>query len=211
MEVFADDFVAENCYVVWDAGGTATVIDPGLQVADVRRFLEHRGLTVARILLTHGHMDHVAGVTELRDLTGAPVTLHSADVPMVDGTDPWQARAFGFAPPAFTPDEPATPGSRLRAGHLVFEVLFTPGHSPGHVTYCLLDDVFSGDCLFAGSIGRTDLPGGDMGQLMQSITSVILPLGDDCRVFPGHGEATTVLRERRTNPFLLSVPSAIRD
>ncbi|MHB8572274.1 MAG: MBL fold metallo-hydrolase [Candidatus Dormibacteria bacterium] len=203
IQAITDDFVGENCYVVWDSELRATIIDPGLQAQDVQAFIGEHGLVPGAILITHGHMDHTAGVTVLRDRYQVPVHMHPGEeVAWVDGTNPWQGRAFGFQPPPFSPDRALTPGVQVSVGDLVYQVLFTPGHSPTHVTFRLLDDLFSGDCLFENGVGRTDLLGGDTETLLRSIREVLFSCGDDCRVLSGHGAPTTILRERRTNPFL---------
>ena len=197
-----------NCHI-WgcETMRQAIVIDPGDEVEAILAALDQHGLNLTRILATHAHFDHLLACRELQERTGAPFYVHPADRPLVAtlrrtcmawlGYDPGQ-------PPDITGD--LTPGETIQAGGIALEVRHTPGHSPGSVT--LIDHAgrraFTGDALFAGSIGRTDLPGGDMRTLLASIRSQILTLPDDFAVLPGHGEASTVGDERRGNPFLVS-------
>jgi hydroxyacylglutathione hydrolase len=195
-----------NCYVLGcETTRQAIVIDPGDEAGAILAALEQHGLTLAHILATHGHFDHLLACRKLQERTGAALYLHPADRPLVTalrrtcmawlGYDPGQ-------PPKITGD--LTPGEIIQAGDIALEVRHTPGHSPGSVT--LVDPTgrraFTGDALFAGSIGRTDLPGGDMQTLLASIRTQILSLPDDYAVLSGHGEASTVGDERGSNPFL---------
>ncbi len=193
----------ENCYVVIDeAAGECAIIDPG---EDAPRILDAVGRSGARptaIWLTHAHLDHVLGVPGVRAATGVPVVLHPADLPLYEGV-PAQAEWFGLrapAPPA--PDGAFAHGDVVTVGGLSFSVRHTPGHSPGSVSLVGAGVVFGGDVLFAGSIGRTDLPGGDLGTLLASIDRELLVLPDATVVHSGHGPDTTIGEERRTNPFL---------
>ena len=197
---------AENSYVVGcSATGRGVLIDPGGEIDALLDAAGGRGLSIDAIWLTHAHLDHVYGVGEAVNRTGAPVALHPDDRRLYDAA-PEQGRAFGFPiEPLPEPDVELRPGEDLRLGALSVEVLHVPGHSPGHVAFWFPSDrlVIAGDVLFAGSIGRTDLPGGSYTTLMESIRQVIVPLGDDVRVYPGHGPPTTVEIERTTNPFIL--------
>jgi len=194
----------ENSFVVGCGGsGKGVLIDPGGEGTALLELAAAAGLEIEAIWLTHAHIDHVAGVAEAVELTGAPVALHIDDRFLYEAA-PVQCQHFGVeieAPPE--PDLWLRGGEILSLGDLRIEVLHVPGHSPGHVAYWEPDSrcLFAGDCLFAGSIGRTDLPGGSHETLMGSIENVIFPLGDDVRVYAGHGPATTVQRERLTNPF----------
>ena len=157
-----------------------------------------------RILLTHGHVDHAAGAAEAREATGAPVAIHPADLPWLAAL-PQQAAMFGLeeARP-LVPDAPLADGETVRVGNQVATVIHTPGHCQGSVSLCFPDAglVFTGDTLFQGSVGRTDLPGGDFDQLAESITRRLFPLGDDVRFLPGHGPGGTLGEERLHNPFV---------
>lgn len=195
-----------NCYIVRPSGGgDPVVVDPG---DEALRILDRLGGdTPAALLLTHAHLDHIGAVAALVRETGAPVYLHEGDRFLYDAAEE-HARAFGLrveAPPA--PDHELAEGEDLSFGSLEFEVRHTPGHSPGHVVLvgrgAAKGTAFVGDCLFAGSIGRTDLPGGDMSTLLASIRRRILTLPDETVLYPGHMGPTTVSRERQTNPFLV--------
>jgi len=205
---FTGGAFAENGYLVWcTATKQAAVVDPGAAVAELLAAAEAEGLEVVAVYLTHAHLDHVEGLPELRKTVHAPVWLHPADRPLYDRAAQ-QAEAFGLhlPGPLPEPDRIFEPGTSVAVGEVAFEVRFTPGHAPGHVTLFAPSEGIAlvGDVVFAGSIGRTDLPGGDMQELLASIRREILSLPDDVRLFPGHGPTTTVGRERTGNPFLIS-------
>jgi glyoxylase-like metal-dependent hydrolase (beta-lactamase superfamily II) len=193
----------QNCYLVADeASRECAVIDPGEDAALIGRTLTDLRLHPVAIWLTHAHIDHVLGVPELKRLAGVPVYLHPADRPLYNRVAD-QAAAFGMrASPLPPPDRDFAHGDAVRVGDLMFAVRHTPGHSPGSVSLVGSDAVFVGDVLFQGSIGRSDLPGGDSDTLLQSIQRELLCLPDDTIVYSGHGAQTTVGRERATNPFL---------
>jgi hydroxyacylglutathione hydrolase len=195
----------ENCYLVIDeATRQCAVIDPGEDAGLICTELRTAGVATVAIWLTHAHIDHVLGVPRLKAETGAPVFLHPADLPLYEGV-PQQAAWFGLeAAPLPTPDRGFAHGDVTRVGTLEFRVAHAPGHSPGHVVLIGQGAVFGGDVLFQGSIGRTDLPGGDFDTLIASIEREILSLPDSTVVYPGHGPETTVGRERSSNPFLTS-------
>jgi glyoxylase-like metal-dependent hydrolase (beta-lactamase superfamily II) len=196
----------ENCYVVGDEGsGVGALIDPGDEAARISMAVEQTGLDISKIILTHAHIDHVGVVVELVNEYSCPVLAHEESVPML-GALPTQAVMmgikFGEIPKidTFIEDEEVIEiggGLRLRS-------LYTPGHSPGHLAFYVESEgvVLAGDALFAGSVGRVDLPGGDGPTLLRSIEERLLTLPDDTIVHPGHGPETTVGRERETNPFL---------
>jgi len=194
---------AENCYLVIDEpGGACAVIDPGEEAGLIVHKLAATGGKPVGIWLTHAHVDHVLGVARLKAETGAPVWLHPADRLLYDHV-PEQAAAFGLRAVALPePDRALAAGELLRVGELEFRVRHAPGHSPGSVVFEGEGAAFAGDVLFQGSIGRTDLPGGDFGTLIASIERELLTLPDSTIVYSGHGPETTVGRERRTNPFL---------
>lgn len=197
-------FAANAWLAACDLTGEALLVDPGADLDRVLALAETGGFRVTRILCTHGHIDHVAAAAAARARTGAPLALHHADLPWLDAL-PRQAEMFGFDVPAVpVVDEPLAGGESLRVGALEAAVLHTPGHSAGSVSIHFPTEqvVFTGDTLFAGSVGRTDLPGGDFDVLERSITTRLLALGDEVRVLPGHGPSTTVGAERRSNPFV---------
>jgi len=193
----------QNCYLLADEGsGTCVVIDPGEDAALIGRTLTESRMRAVGIWLTHAHIDHVVGVPELRRTTGAPVYLHPADRPLYDRAGD-QALAYGMrAGPLPPPDRTFAHGDVVRVGDLAFAVRHTPGHSPGSVALVGPAVVFVGDVLFQGSVGRTDLPGGDSETLLASIRRELLCLPDATIVYSGHGPETTIGRERGANPFL---------
>jgi len=197
---------AENCYVVVDEARRAcAIVDPGEEAELITHRVAALDVTPVAIWLTHAHLDHVMGVARLKRETGAPVCLHPADRELYDHAVQ-QGLAFGIpVEPPPPPDRPFTHGEVVRVGDCVFTVRHAPGHSPGSV--CLVGDgvVFTGDVLFAGSVGRTDLPGGDFETLRKSIERELLVLPDSTIVYSGHGPETTIGQERRANPFLTGV------
>jgi glyoxylase-like metal-dependent hydrolase (beta-lactamase superfamily II) len=201
----------ENCYLVIDeAARECVVVDPGEEAGMILHKLRETGATPVAIWLTHAHIDHVLGVPRLAAETGVPVYLHPADRPLYDAV-PEQAAWFGLRAEALPPpDRELAAGQRLRVGALAFTVGHAPGHSPGHVVLTGHGAVFAGDVLFQGSIGRTDLPGGDFDTLMASIERELLALPDSTIVYSGHGPHTTVGAERRSNPFLTPAQRAQR-
>ncbi len=197
--------VAENCFFAAREGSdVAIVVDPGEEADRLIAALDELGLRVAAILLTHTHFDHVGAVTPLARHTGAPVycpELEKHVLADIMSYVPWA----GFGPfESYDADELVSGGERLELAGLEIDVLFTPGHSPGHVTYSIPSEqaVFSGDVLFQGSIGRTDLPGGDTATLMRTLAELVKRLPDETTVYPGHMGVTTIGQERATNPFL---------
>lgn len=193
-----------NCYLAaCEATGEAVVIDPGDQASDVLRALDEDGLSPKAILGTHAHFDHVLGVRGLKEAIGVPYLLHPADLPVLRQM---QARArlmWGVElPPPPDVDGWLEEGHEVRFGECSLRVLHTPGHSPGSVSlYDGRSVVFCGDALFAGSIGRTDLPGGDHALLVASIQGKLFALPDEVQALPGHGPPTSIGREKASNPF----------
>jgi hydroxyacylglutathione hydrolase len=193
----------ENCWLLADGRtGDAVMIDPGEEPGMFLAELDTRRWTLRAIWITHGHIDHILGVAAVKRATGAPVYLHPADRPLYDALaeqGAWFGLRADLPPP---PDETLTTGQQLLVGGLEFTVRHTPGHSPGSVSFVGHGTIFGGDVLFNGSIGRTDLPGGDLATLMRSIQRDFLSLPDSTVVRSGHGPETTIGVERLTNPFL---------
>lgn len=202
VHVFPVGALAENCYVVGHAaGGEAAVVDPGDEGEALLRWIGEAGLVVRAILLTHGHFDHVGAVGLLRERTGAKVYLHAEDRDLI-AVAGRQAAYYGLSvPPVPPPDVLVEEGDVVPFGGDGFRVLHTPGHTRGGTTYLLGMHAFVGDLIFDGSVGRTDLPGGDTEALFASVREKIFTLPDDVVLYPGHGPATTVGKEKRTNPF----------
>jgi hydroxyacylglutathione hydrolase len=198
---------AQNCFLVVDdaaqGGAECAIVDPGEDAGLILHKISGTGARPVAIWLTHAHLDHVLGVPRVAAETGAPVWLHPADQPLYDGV-PQQAAWFGLPapPPLPRPDHAFAPGATMRVGGLSFDVRHAPGHSPGSVCLAGHGVVFGGDVMFAGSIGRTDLPGGDFETLMASIERELLSLPDATILYSGHGPETTIGQERRTNPFV---------
>ena len=194
-----------NCTILGDEqAGEAIVIDPGDEIGRIHRRLVDLGLKLKQILVTHAHIDHVGGAIKLKRLTGAPILFNQNDLSQIEMMEE-QAGWLGIATPETAPpDEPLTDDLGVGLASYPAQVIHTPGHTQGSVClhFAPLKLLVSGDTLFAGSIGRTDLPGGDYGQIIESIKSRLLPLADETKVFPGHGPATTIGVERRKNPFL---------
>lgn len=201
-----------NCFIIGDTETKdAVVIDPCDRAPLLNQTAQDEGWTIRQILATHGHFDHIMASARLKELTGAPFRVHEADLPLVRTMSQQVRRWFDIdVPPAAQPDTPVKEGDVITAGGIALEVLFTPGHSPGHVSYVLRSEnvVFSGDCLFFGGIGRTDMPDSDFDTLMQSIITRLLPLGDGFAVAPGHMRNTTIGYERQNNSFLLDYLSS---
>lgn len=207
---FTFNSFSENTYVLTDeATRQCAIVDPGCYSAAeqqaLREYVDHEGLTPVLLLNTHAHIDHVLGNQfVLNTWPGIPFLLHPLDLPTLRAV-PTYAGPYGF--PKYQPAEPTgelAAGQSIVFGSTALEVRFTPGHAPGHVVFyhSPTATVIGGDVLFRGSIGRTDLPGGNYNALLHSITTELLTLPDNTAVYPGHGPATTIGEERKTNPFL---------
>jgi len=197
----------QNCTLMWcEETKKAAVFDPGGDLLRIQDAVSKVGVTVEKILLTHGHIDHGGGAAELKERLGVPIEgPHRADLYLLERL-PETGRSFGMTGArAVTPDRWLDEGDTVTVGNASFSVLHCPGHSPGSVVFVQAEQRFAimGDVLFRGSIGRTDLPGGDHEALIRSIKDKILPLGDDLTFICGHGPASTVGAERATNPFLV--------
>jgi glyoxylase-like metal-dependent hydrolase (beta-lactamase superfamily II) len=195
-----------NCSIVGDENThEAMVIDPGDEVEDVLAIVRKHNLQVKQIVITHAHIDHVGGAMKLRAATGGPILLNQHDYALLKMLD-LQAAWIGVpAPGKVEVDRSVGTGETVSAGAHTAQVLHTPGHTEGSI--CLYFEpekkLIAGDTLFAGSIGRTDLPGGDMHKIMRSLHNTLMALPDDTAVVPGHGQLTTIGEERKSNPFLM--------
>jgi glyoxylase-like metal-dependent hydrolase (beta-lactamase superfamily II) len=201
--------LAENCFLLRpDGGERAVLVDPGDEADGLLAALDALGVGLDAILLTHTHFDHIGAVAPIARATGAPVWVPALEREVL-------ADVASYVPPGFgefeswEAEHTLSGGERLELAGLEIDVLFTPGHSPGHVSYSVAAEqaLFSGDVLFQGSVGRTDLPGGDHATLLRSIAGLLAALPDDTRVHPGHMGLTTLARERATNPFLRELAS----
>ena len=194
-----------NCSILGDeTSREAIVVDPGGDISRIVAILEKHGLTVKQILITHAHIDHIAGAARLKQLTGAPILYNQLDLPLVKMMD-IQAGWLGVPTPEVpAPDDTLDDGKLITVTGLTGSILHTPGHTEGSVCLYLPREalLLAGDTLFAGSIGRTDLPGGDQRKILASIRESLLPLPLDTTVIPGHGSRTTIGAERESNPFL---------
>lgn len=207
IRTFTGGGFGENAYLaVCEASGAAVAIDPGGAARALAQAVVAGGFDLEAILLTHAHLDHIEGVHEVRAIApNAPIWLHADDLGLYQGVQR-QAAMFGLqVEPQPDPTDELIAGQRFEFGDCAFDVRFTPGHAPGHVIFVAPDVgiTFVGDVVFQGSIGRTDLPGGDFQTLMKSIREQVLTLPDEMDLLPGHGPPTTVGNERMGNPFLI--------
>lgn len=204
---FSFNHFGTNCYVLWAEDGSALIVDPACG-SDAERerlasFVSQHNLKPQMVLLTHAHPDHLGGVEFVKNTYNIPLAMHSADAALLE-VAPAYGASMGFNIAPFVAEVDLAELQRIEFGESVVEVIPTPGHSKGGVCFYVAADglLISGDTLFAGSIGRTDLPGGDYDELMKSIMERILPLGGGVKVFPGHGGETTLGQEMGTNPFI---------
>jgi hydroxyacylglutathione hydrolase len=191
-----------NCYIL-ESDSTALVIDPGDEPERILRFLNDLKVKPIQIIATHTHFDHVLGVNEIRTKLDIPFLIHHDDLSMLESVQSRVRQFMGITvPPPPRVDRFLTDGELLTVGHDTLKVLHTPGHSPGSISLAGLGYVFTGDALFNQSIGRTDLPGGDLDTLIHSITKRLFSLADDTVVYPGHGPETSIGDEKMANPFV---------
>ena len=208
-EYFTFNAFQTRCSVIWDNEGHCAIADPGFETSAERDsltgFIASHGLKPVCILLTHGHFDHVLGVAELAAIYGGlPIYLHPADKVTLENNS-YFCRFFGSPMPASFKTTDVAEGSEIKVGSLCFEVIETPGHTPGGVCYLERENKYmlSGDTLFAGAIGRTDHPGGDYDAIMKSILEKLVVLDGEIEVVPGHGPTSSIAEEGMTNPFLM--------
>jgi glyoxylase-like metal-dependent hydrolase (beta-lactamase superfamily II) len=205
LETFPLGPLACNCTILGDEeSGEAIVIDPGDEISRIEKRLAKFGLKLKQILITHAHIDHIGGALKLKRLTGAPIYLNEDDLPQLKLMAEQAAWIGVQTPETAPPDVSLADGIVVGLSRFPAQVIHTPGHTQGSVClhFAPLKLLVAGDTLFAGSIGRTDLPGGDFDQIIRSIHSKVLALPDDTQVLPGHGPATTIGEEREHNPFL---------
>lgn len=199
----------QNCSVLWcEDTMKAAVVDPGGEIGRIEAAIGEQNVEVEKILITHGHLDHAGGAADLSERLGVPIEgPHRADAFLIEKLHE-QGAMFGVdGGKPFTPDRWLDQGDMVTVGDLSFEVRFCPGHTPGHIIYFEAESsiAFVGDVIFQGSVGRTDLPGGDHDTLIASIREQVLPLGDDVTFVPGHGPASTIGHERQANPYVRDV------
>ena len=195
--------IMANCFILGcEETLEGAVIDPGDDTDKILMILAEHRLTVKKIINTHGHFDHVGGNKRLKDATGAPILIHPQDAHMLAHLSV-TAQAMGLsAENSPAPDQQIDEGDTITFGNIALKVIHTPGHTPGGISLYTEGHLFVGDTLFAGSIGRTDFPGGDYGTLIASVQKKLFALGDDVVVYTGHGPETTIGREKKTNPFV---------
>lgn len=195
--------IMANCFILGcEKTLQAAVIDPGDEAHRILQVLAQHQLTVTQIINTHGHFDHVSANRKMKDATGAPISIHALDAPMLTSLSR-SAAAWGLsAEDSPAPDRTIEDGDTVAVGNLNVNVLHTPGHTPGGVSLLVNGAVFVGDTLFQGSVGRTDFPGGDFETLRASIRNKLFSLKDDVTVYPGHNQPTTIGHEKRHNPFV---------
>jgi hydroxyacylglutathione hydrolase len=211
VRMFTVGPVGENCFIARREGSDrAVILDPGEEADRLVAAIDELGVKIEAVLVTHCHFDHIGAVAPVAEATGAPVYVSEIERPVladIMSYVPWA----GFGPyESYEADHTLRGGEHLSLAGLEIDVLFTPGHSPGHLTYSIPDEaaIFSGDVLFQGSVGRVDLPGGDWGTLLNSIGGLVESLPEETRVYPGHMGLTTLGAERRTNPFLAELASS---
>lgn len=209
IQTFTFNAFQENTYILYDETNECVIVDPGCYDSIEQRilydFIEQRGLKPVKLLNTHSHIDHVLGNNYVAKTFKIPFAMNKLDLDGLHRTVDY-GHVYGFnVDKSPEPDEFIDEGDLIKFGNATLEILFTPGHSPGSITFYDKEQkiAIAGDVLFFGSIGRTDLPGGDFNTLISSIKNKIFPLGDDFNIYPGHGPSTTVGYEKKNNPFLI--------
>lgn len=192
-----------NCYILWNEDTSkSAVIDPGGDFEELKEFVESNKLSVEYIILTHGHGDHIGAVAEARDYFKAEILIHKDDCDMLKNNEKNYSSKLGYEKIEIEADKELNDGDIINLGSIDLYILHTPGHTKGSICIKCENTVFSGDTLFAGSIGRTDLNGGSFEDIINSITNKLLTLSDNTEIYPGHGPSTTIAIEKRSNPFL---------
>lgn len=193
-----------NCYIIFNKENEAIIIDPGAQADDILKAVEERNLKVTKILLTHAHPDHFGALEEVRNALNVPAYIHHIDEEMLEKRSGELSSMLGIKSEPLTADKLLNDGDVIKFGDKDIKVIFTPGHTPGGVCYLIDNILFSGDTLFQGSIGRTDLPGGDYDVILNSLKNLI-KLPDDTIVLPGHGPESQISFEKLNNPFIRTI------
>ncbi len=204
LETFEVGIYAVNCYIVADDNKVGAVIDPGGNVDKIKKLIDKRGLDIKYILLTHGHGDHIGAVEQLKNKTGAKVAAHKKEKEILNDKDKNLTGCMGVEHISFDADEYFSDGDIIKVGELKFEVIHTPGHTPGGSCFRLGDYLFTGDTLFTGSIGRTDLFGADPSKMENSLKR-LKSIDEDLKVLPGHGRASSLEFEKERNPYMNGV------
>lgn len=194
---------AANCYLIYsESTKDGIIVDPGGDAESITNYIERESLNIKDIILTHGHGDHIGGVNELKESLGAKVMIHQEDAELLSDGNKNLSATMAMGPVEIVPDKLLNHGDIIEFGNLKAEVIHTPGHTKGGICLKVGDNIITGDTLFAGSIGRTDLLGGDYDTIIESIKERIMIYPEDIEVFPGHGGSSTIGRERASNPFL---------
>lgn len=194
---------AANCYLIYsESTKDGIIVDPGGDAESITNYIERESLNIKDIILTHGHGDHIGGVNELKESLGAKVMIHREDAELLSDGNKNLSATMAMGSVEIVPDKLLNHGDIIEFGNLKAEVIHTPGHTKGGICLKVGDNIITGDTLFAGSIGRTDLLGGDYDTIIESIKERIMIYPDDIEVFPGHGGSSTIGRERTSNPFI---------
>ncbi len=202
LKIFAVGPMEANCYILYDPDKReGLIIDPGAEGSRLIKFIEQEKISINYIINTHAHPDHVGANRELKEYTNAPILIHRYDAPMLAGSESILSLIFPLGSSSPPADTLIKDGDLIECGGMKLQVLHTPGHTPGGISLLQDDCIFTGDTLFSGSIGRSDLPGGSQEVLLDSIRK-ILSLGENLIVYPGHGPSTTVSQELHSNPFI---------
>lgn len=192
-----------NCYIIWDENtGKAAVLDPGGDFDELKEYIENNKLSVEYIILTHGHGDHIGAVMEAKEYYKTDIMIHKDDYDMLKNNDKNYSKMLGYPKTEIEADKTINDGDIIKLGSISMHIIHTPGHTRGSICIKCDSIIFSGDTLFAGSIGRTDLEGGSFEDIIKSITDKLLIFPDNTEIYPGHGPATTIAIEKRSNPFL---------